>query len=99
MGRQREGGRADQLQDAVETSGRRKFVLDVGAIQYFASAALGKLVSLNRKARAADARLVICNVTPTGPRILELTRLADVLVSYDSEGDAVRSLSREATPR
>ena len=82
-----------KLDDAIDNSAQRKFVLDVGAIQYFASAALGKLVSLNRKARAADARLVMCNVTPSVARVLELTRLADVLISYDSEGEAVRSLS------
>jgi anti-sigma B factor antagonist len=83
----------EQIGSLVENSRERKFVLDVGAIQYFASAALGKLVSLNRKARAADARLVMCNVTPSVARILQVTRLSDVLVSYDSEGEAVRSLS------
>jgi len=83
----------EQLTSLVESSNEGKFVLDVGAIQYFASAALGKLVSLNRKARSADARLVVCNVTPSVARILEVTHLADVLISYDSEGEAVRSLS------
>jgi hypothetical protein len=35
----------------------------------------------------------MCNVTPGVARILQVTRLADVLVSYDSESEAVRSLS------
>jgi len=83
----------DRLVDLVENTDRRKIVLDVGAIQYFASAALGKLVSLNRKARQAEARMVLCNVTPTVARILEVTHLADVLVSYNDEDEAVRSFS------
>jgi anti-anti-sigma factor len=82
-----------QLEDAVENSGRRKLVLDVGAIQYFASATLGKLVGLNRKARAADATLAVCNVTPSVARLLEVTRLSDVLLAYASEEEAVAALS------
>jgi anti-sigma B factor antagonist len=75
----------DALYALVEGTGRRKFVLDVGAIQYFASAALGKLMTLNRKVREADARLVLCRVTPTVERILQVTRLSDLLLSYDND--------------
>jgi anti-sigma B factor antagonist len=82
-----------QLEDAVERSGRRKFVLDVGAVQYVASAAMGKLVGLNRKARAAAATLAVCNVTPSVARVLEVTRLRDVLLTYASEEEAVTALS------
>src|SRR5262245_32122076 len=81
----------EQLYSLVESSGSRKFVLDVGAIQYFASAALGKLVALNRKAIAAEARLVLCHVTAPVARILQVTRLADVLIAYGSEREAVQS--------
>ena len=81
----------DQIDGYVQNSDRRKFVLDVGAIEYLASAMLGKLVSLNRKAAAADARLVLCNVTPGVARIHEITRRNDGRVSYDSGVEAVRS--------
>ena len=81
---------------SLDEPDRRCFVLDVGAIQYFASAALGKLVGLNRKARQADARLVLCAVTPTVARVLEISRLSDVLIRYDDEDGAVRALSEPA---
>ena len=58
-----------------------------------ASAALGKFVGLSRKGRAADARLVLCCVTPPVARILEVTRLNDVLLAYPSEQEAVQSFS------
>lgn len=50
------------------------------------------MIALDRKALAADARWVVCNVTPTVQQMLELTRLADVLIGYDSEREAVRAL-------
>src|SRR4051794_10814562 len=74
-----------RLYELVENAGHRKLVLDLSTVEYFASAALGKLVTLNRKAHAADARLVLCRPTPTVQRILQLTRLNDVLLTYDSE--------------
>jgi anti-sigma B factor antagonist len=80
-----------QLYDLVEGSGRHKFVLDLSPLQYFSSSALGKLVTLTRKARAADARLVLCNLTPTVEKILQVTRLGEVLVSYDNENEARQS--------
>jgi len=83
----------EQLYSLVESSANRKFVLDVGAIQYCASAALGKLVALNRKVIAAEARLALCRVTPPVARILQVTRLADVLIAYASEREAVQSFA------
>jgi anti-anti-sigma factor len=77
----------------VDESGCRKYVLDLSAIQYFASSALGKLVTLTRKARAAEARLVLCNVTPAVERILQVTRLADLMIAYNNESEAVRSFA------
>jgi anti-anti-sigma factor len=81
-----------KLYDLVENSGRRKFVLDLAAVESFASAALGKLVALNRKARAANARMVLCRPTQPVQRVLQLTRLNDVLISYDDEDEACRSM-------
>jgi anti-anti-sigma factor len=77
-----------RLFDLVENAAHRKVVLDVGAVEYFASAALGKLVTLNRKAQAADAKVVLCRPTPSVQRILQLTRLNDVLLTYDTELEA-----------
>jgi anti-anti-sigma factor len=81
------------LYTLIESSGRRKFVLDLGAVRYFASAALGKLVALSRKVCAAEVRLVLCNVTPTVERILQVTHLNDLLLSFASEREAREALA------
>ena len=82
-----------QLYALIENSGRRKFVLDLSALQYFSSSALGKLVTLTRKARTADARLVLCNLTPTVEKILQVTRLGDLLISYNTESEARKAIA------
>jgi anti-sigma B factor antagonist len=81
----------DTLYTLVDDPARKKIVLEVGGIKYFASAALGKLMTLNRKVRETGSQLVLCSVTPTVERILEITRLKDLLLTYDNE-----RLAREA---
>jgi anti-anti-sigma factor len=75
----------------VDEGKRLKVVLNLSAIQYFASAALGKLVVLTRKARVANVRLVLCNVTPNVEQALQITRLADLMIVYHDEQEARRS--------
>jgi anti-anti-sigma factor len=82
-----------RLHALIEEDGCRKLVLNLEAVEYFVSATLGKLVMLHRKARAAQARLVLCNVTPAVARLLQVTHLADLLLSYPDEREALRSFA------
>jgi anti-anti-sigma factor len=77
----------------IDDAGRRKLVLNLHAVEFLSSAAMGHLVTLYRKALAAEARLVLCNVTPTVASVLQVTRLADILVAYGDEREAVRALA------
>jgi anti-anti-sigma factor len=82
-----------RLYALVDGGAHRKLVLNLAAIDYFASVALGKLVMLYHKVQAAGARLALCGVTPTVDRVLHLTHLADVLLVYQDEREAVNSLA------
>ena len=53
--------------------------LDLRAIRYATSSALGKLVGLHRRLRAAGGRLVLCGPTPEVAEVLSVTRLDTVL--------------------
>ena len=75
----------------VEEEGRSRLVLNLGEVQYLASAAVGKLVTLMRAVHSAGGRLVLCKVTRTVGELLRITHLADVLVAYDDEQEAVAS--------
>ncbi|HJT77781.1 MAG TPA: anti-sigma factor antagonist [Gemmataceae bacterium] len=80
-----------QLGALIDEAGCRKIVLNLSAVQYLASMALGRLVALVARARAAQARLVLCQATPTVERTLEVTHLAEVLTIYADERAATQS--------
>jgi stage II sporulation protein AA (anti-sigma F factor antagonist) len=82
-----------RLYGLVAGGAHPKVVLNLGAIEYFASVALGKLVALYHKAQAAGARLALCEVTPTVDRVLHMTHLADLLPVYQDEREAVSALA------
>src|SRR5438445_12410142 len=54
----------EQLFSLVDEVGRRKILLNFGNVEYLSSAALGKLITLNKKLHAAGGRLVLCNNHP-----------------------------------
>jgi len=81
----------DELIDLVEGAGRSRLVLNLEGIQYVASSATGKLVTLMRKVRSVEGRLVLCKVSRRVEEALRLFRLLDVLLLYADEQEAVRS--------
>ena len=82
-----------QVYSLIDDAGRQKLVLNLAVVEYLASVALGKLVVLIRKTRAADGRLALCHVTRSVSRLLEITYLADLMSIYGEERDAVQSFA------
>ncbi len=65
----------EQLFNLVEEQGKRKILLNFGNVEYLSSAALGKLITLNKKAQEAKGRLILCNIDPQIHEVFEITRL------------------------
>ncbi len=65
-----------RLADEVATG---LLVLDLDGIRYVTSAALGMLVSLNRKVRTAGGRLTLANAGEVVQETLAVTRLDQVI--------------------
>jgi anti-sigma B factor antagonist len=65
----------DQLFSLVDNDGLRKLLLNFGNVEYLSSAALGKLITLNKKLQTAGGRLVLCNIDPQIFEVFEITRL------------------------
>ena len=65
----------DQLFSLVDTEGLRKLLLNFGNVEYLSSAALGKLITLNKKLQAAGGRLILCNIDPQIYEVFEITKL------------------------
>ncbi len=65
----------EQLFSLVDELGRRKVLLNFGNVEYLSSAALGKLITLNKKLQAVNGRLVLCNIDPQIYEVFEITKL------------------------
>jgi anti-sigma B factor antagonist len=80
----------DQLFSLVDDSGRKKLLLNFGNVEYMSSAALGKLITLDRKLKAAGGRLVLCNIDPQIREVFEITKLDTVFIIREDEQEALQ---------
>lgn len=65
----------EQLFSLVDEEGCRKLLLNFGNVEFLSSAALGKLITLNKKLQAAKGRLILCNIDPQIHEVFEITKL------------------------
>jgi anti-sigma B factor antagonist len=65
----------EQLFGLVDEVGRRKLLLNFSNVEYLSSAALGKLITLNKKLQAASGKLVLCCIEPQIFEVFEITKL------------------------
>ena len=81
----------DQLFGLVETEGLRKLLLNFGNVEYLSSAALGKLITLNKKLQAVGGRLILCNIDPQIHEVFEITKLDKFFNIQKEEQAALQS--------
>src|ERR1700676_3398029 len=65
----------EQLFSLVDEAGRKKILLNFGNVEYLSSAALGKLITLNKKLQSVGGRLILCNIDPQIYEVFEITKL------------------------
>lgn len=82
----------NQLVALVDEDDRKKIVLDFSNVEYLSSAALSKLLILEKKAKAAGAKLRFCGIRPDIYQIFTLTKLNKLFDIYDSEDQAIEGL-------
>jgi anti-sigma B factor antagonist len=80
----------EQLFSLVDESGRKKLLLNFGTVEYMSSAALGKLITLNKKVQTAGGRLVLCNIRPEIREVFEITKLDKLFVIKRDEQEALQ---------
>jgi anti-sigma B factor antagonist len=76
---------------ALVGPGHPNLVLNFRRVEYVSSVAIGNLVLLHRKVRAAQGRLALCHLSPATEEALEVMHLNEVVPSYGSEEEAVRA--------
>src|SRR5580692_9461011 len=74
-------------------------VLQLAETDYIDSSGLGALVRLFGVLRSAGGGLVLCELSPTVRKVLEITNLNSLFPSYSSEKEAIEAFSSaQATP-
>ena len=65
----------EQLFSLVDEQGLRKILLNFSNVEYLSSAALGKLITLNKKLQQAGGKLILCNIDAQIFEVFEITKL------------------------
>ena len=81
----------NQLFALVEEDARQKIVLDFSNVEYLSSAALGKLITLNKKLQGVSGRLVLCNIDPQIYEVFEITKLNKLFNIQKEEQEALQA--------
>lgn len=79
----------NQLFGLVDDDGRRKIVLDFSNVEYLSSAALGKLITMNKKVADSGGKLRLCAIRPDIYEVFAITRLNKVFDIRDSQEQAL----------
>jgi len=80
----------EQLFGLVDDSGRKKLLLNFSNVEYMSSAALGKLITLNKKIQGAGGKLVLCAIDPQIREVFEITKLDKLFVIRSDEQEALQ---------
>lgn len=75
----------DDLFRLVDELGRRKLLLNFGNVDFMSSAALGKLMTLNKKLQGVQGKLVLCGIKKDIREVFKLTKLDKILTIVDDE--------------
>lgn len=81
----------EQLFSLVDEAGRRKILLNFANVEFLSSAALGKLITLNKKLQAAGGRLILCNIDPQIYEVFEITKLNKLFNIQKEEQSALQA--------
>ncbi len=82
----------NELFALVEEQGRRKIIVDFSNVEYFSSPALGKLITLDKKVKAAKGKLRLCSIRPDIYEVFAITRLNKLFDIKDNREQALEGM-------
>jgi anti-anti-sigma factor len=87
-----------QRVEAALAAGERNVVLDMADARFIDSSMLKELLRANTATREGGGRLVLTDVQPAVERLLDLTRVREILVFAASRDEALGRASGGAAP-
>lgn len=79
----------NQLFGLVDEDHRGKIVLDFANVEYLSSAALGKLITMDKKVKAAKGKLRLCNIRADILEVFKITRLDKLFTIFPNQEKAL----------
>jgi anti-sigma B factor antagonist len=79
----------DELVSLVEVDNRKRLLLNFADVTFMSSAALNKLIVLEKRVRQHTGRLKLCSLRPELNEIFEITRLNRLFEITESESEAL----------
>ncbi|MBN2477144.1 MAG: STAS domain-containing protein [Pirellulales bacterium] len=73
----------------VEVENREKLLLNFSSVDFLSSAALGKLITLDKKVKASGGVLKLSNIRPEIYEVFAITKLNRLFDIKDDEADAL----------
>ena len=81
----------EQMFGIIDDDGATKVLLDFENVDYLSSAALGKLITMNKKVKGARGQLKLCNIKPEIFEVFEITNLNKVFQIYENQQTALEA--------
>ena len=78
-----------ELFQLIEEEKKTSLLLNFTNVEFLSSAALGKLITLDKKVKANNGRLKLCNIRPEIYEVFQITRLNKLFDIKDDEADAL----------
>ena len=78
-----------ELFNLVEVDGRSKILLNFSSVEFLSSAALGKLITLDKKVKGQGGALKLSNIRPEIYEVFAITNLNKLFDIKDNEVDAL----------
>lgn len=82
----------EELFELIDNDNRQKIVLNFSNVEFLSSAALGKLITFEKKAKKQGAQLILTNISPEIFQVFAITNLDKLFQIKDSEADALAVL-------
>ncbi len=85
----------DELFALVETDQRKQLLLNFTGVEFLSSAALNKLIILDKKVKSHGGKLVLCDLRQEIKEVFAITRLDQLFTISSTEQKALKEFSAE----
>ena len=82
-----------ELFSLVEQDNRKSVLLNFAGVEFLSSAALGKLITLDRKVKTHKGRLKMSNIRPEILEVFQITKLNKVFDIRTEEAEAISAFA------